>query len=76
MENQLAILGHNPYPKGVHDNPNIITEIRMLTQSLASSINEKREITVKMRLERMGIQREMKEEKKTLGDIDYTFKIL
>jgi hypothetical protein len=38
--------------------------IGALTQSLASSINEKRNSAIKMRSERMNIQREMKKEKK------------
>jgi hypothetical protein len=45
----------NPYQNGLCDNRNAISDNRMLTQSLARSINEKRDIVVKMRSERLDI---------------------
>jgi hypothetical protein len=52
----------NSYPKGVMDNPSVITDHRMLTQSLASSINEQMNIAIKLKSERSEIQREINAE--------------
>jgi hypothetical protein len=45
----------NRYPKGVHSNPNVIYNRRLLTQSFAISINEKRDLAIKIRSQRLEI---------------------
>jgi hypothetical protein len=57
------------------DNPNVVSDSRSWTQSWASSINEKRDISAKLRCERLEIGDKW-EEKKYLSDIDCTFKII
>jgi hypothetical protein len=44
---------------------------KLLTQSLASLINEKRDLRVKLRSERWGIQRDIWEDKTLLSSFDY-----
>jgi hypothetical protein len=54
----------NPYPKGVHDNPNVVTDSKMLVQSLASSINEKGDLAIKQEIptNRYRVGNEIREE--------------
>jgi hypothetical protein len=69
MRKQFGIL----YPRCVSDNLNVDRGSRSLIQSLAISINEKRDMDVKLRSEILEIQREMKEEKISLSEFDYNF---
>jgi hypothetical protein len=59
------ILIGNVYRVGlcIRENPNVISDSRSLTQSLASSINEKRDIATKLKCERLEIQRDMRHER-------------
>jgi hypothetical protein len=64
------------YLRGVHNDPNLVSDRRLLTSSLASSIHEKRNLAAKLRAERMKIQREMKVETQSFRDVYLKFKIL
>ncbi len=49
----------NQYSRGVKSNATAVIDSRLLTQSLPSSINEKRDMTVRLGSENLEIQREI-----------------
>jgi hypothetical protein len=49
----------NQYPRGVKSNATAVIDSRLLTQSLPSSINEKRDMTARLGSENLEIQREI-----------------
>jgi hypothetical protein len=59
----IADLFENLYPRGVCENPSVVTGSGSLTKSLASFFNEKLDLAIKMRSERMDIQPKIKEGK-------------
>jgi hypothetical protein len=63
----------NPYPKGMRDNPGVVTDSMLLTPSLTSSINDKGDIMVNMRSK--NVYTTGNERGKSLSDIDCAFKI-
>jgi hypothetical protein len=56
----------NRYPnREAYDNSNVVSGRMLLTQLLICHINEKKDLIVKLRSERLKIQREMKEVKQS-----------